>query len=221
MASDVRPNSPFRVALIEDHSLVRESLASFLRARHRFEIVALEESLTRYLARRPTPPAQLVLLDLDLAHGERAHPAQLERLTAAGTVVLIVSALATPASVKAMLAAGVAGVVSKRDGLSQLGEAVDAVVSGGNWTSPELAAVLANDPRRPALSSQEERALVLYASGLKLEAVARRLGVAPSTAKQYIDRVRDKYTELGRDARTKTQLYAAAVADGLIDPPKQ
>jgi DNA-binding NarL/FixJ family response regulator len=209
------------VAIIEDHSLVRDSLAAFLRARGGLDIVALEESLTRYVMHPPSRPADLVLLDLDLAGGERARPEQVERLTAAGSMVLVVSALATPALVTAMLAAGIAGVVSKRDGLSQLGEAIDAVLSGGHWTSAELAAVLANDPRRPALSGQEERALVLYASGLKLEAVARRLGVAASTAKQYIDRVRDKYAELGRDARTKTQLYAAAVADGLIDPTEQ
>jgi DNA-binding NarL/FixJ family response regulator len=208
------------VAIIEDHSLVRESLAAFLRTGRGLDVVALEASLTRYLAHPPAPPAALVLLDLDLADGERARPEQVERVTRAGSIVLVVSALATPALVKAMLAAGVAGVVSKKDGLSQLGEAVDAVLSGRPWTSPELAAVLANDPQRPALSAQEERALVLYASGLKLDSVARRLGVAPSTAKQYLDRVRDKYTELGRDARTKTQLYAAALSDGLIAPPR-
>jgi DNA-binding NarL/FixJ family response regulator len=208
-----------RVALIEDHTLVRESIAGFLRTTRGLHIVALDGSLIHYLQQPARYKADLVILDLDLEAGEQARPDQVERLIAQGAHVLVVSALGTPALVKAMLAAGVAGIVSKRDGLARLGEAIQTVLAGEHWTSPELAAVLAQDPKRPALSAQEERALVLYASGLKLDAVARRLGVAPSTAKQYIDRVREKYADLGRDARTKTELYAAAVADGLLKTP--
>ena len=53
---------------------------------------------------------------------------------------------------------------------------------------------------------------------LKLEAVARELGVKPMTAKKYLDRVRAKYVALGRDVHTKTELYKAAVADGRVRP---
>jgi DNA-binding NarL/FixJ family response regulator len=69
---------------------------------------------------------------------------------------------------------------------------------------------------RPKLSEQELLALRLYACGLKLDSVARRMGVASSTAKQYIDRVRDKYAQSGQRVRTKAELYAIAVADGFI-----
>jgi DNA-binding CsgD family transcriptional regulator len=51
-----------------------------------------------------------------------------------------------------------------------------------------------------------------------MAAVARRMGVSYETAKSYIDRVRDKYAALGRDVGTKTQLYAAAVEDGCVEP---
>jgi DNA-binding NarL/FixJ family response regulator len=74
---------------------------------------------------------------------------------------------------------------------------------------------------RPAssvtLSEQEQKALVLYASGLKLESVARRMNVAPSTVKSYLDRVRDKYREAGIEARTKTSLYKVARDEGLLN----
>ena len=73
--------------------------------------------------------------------------------------------------------------------------------------------------RKPEDRAQEERALILYASGRKMESVARRMGVRYETAKGYIDRVRHKYAALGRDVRTKTQLYQAALSDGLIEPP--
>jgi hypothetical protein len=44
------------------------------------------------------------------------------------------------------------------------------------------------------------------------------MGVASSTAKQYIDRVRDKYAQGGQHVRTKSELYAMAVEDGFISP---
>jgi DNA-binding NarL/FixJ family response regulator len=203
-----------RVAVIEDHALVRDSIVSTL-TREGMDVVAVSSNLQSY-ADRGLQDVDLVLLDLELEGGP-ARPEDVERIVATGARVLVVSALARPAVVRAMLAAGVSGVVSKRDGLDDMLAAIAVVSAGDDWTSPELAAVLANDPARPAFSPREERALILYASGLKLESVARQLGVAPSTAKEYLQRVRAKYAEVGRDARTKTELYRAARADGLLD----
>lgn len=70
---------------------------------------------------------------------------------------------------------------------------------------------------RPALSAQETVVLVSYASGLKLSAAARRAGIRPGTAKQYLERVKRKYFVAGRPARTKLELAARAREDGLLD----
>jgi DNA-binding CsgD family transcriptional regulator len=74
-----------------------------------------------------------------------------------------------------------------------------------------------SDPLRPTLSDQERRALQLYASGLKMTAVAHTMNVSPHTAKEYIARVRAKYAAAARPARTKTDLYREAVRDHLLD----
>jgi DNA-binding CsgD family transcriptional regulator len=44
---------------------------------------------------------------------------------------------------------------------------------------------------RPALSAQETRTLQLYATGLPVKSVARRLGIGEETAKQFVRRVRE------------------------------
>jgi DNA-binding CsgD family transcriptional regulator len=67
------------------------------------------------------------------------------------------------------------------------------------------------------LSPQERKALVLYASGLKLLAVARRMNVAPSTVKQYLERAKVKYRLAGKPIRTKTEMYKTLRDEGLID----
>src|SRR5690606_21177797 len=68
------------------------------------------------------------------------------------------------------------------------------------------------------LSAREREVLRLYAAGLPLKMVADRLGVAYSTAKENITRVRVKYVEVGRPAPTKVDLLRRAMEDGIVSP---
>jgi DNA-binding NarL/FixJ family response regulator len=200
------------VAVVDDHVLVREALASVVRELgHQVTTASTIESVVH-------DDLQLLLLDLDLDADGLADEHTVAELTARGVAVLIVSALGSPRHVRRMLAAGVAGVVAKSDGTQELYAAIDAALTGQKWMSKVLAKALVidHDADRPKLSNNELEALRLYACGLKLDSVARRMGVAPSTAKQYIDRVRDKYAQVGHPVRTKAELYAAGVDDGFI-----
>jgi two-component system, NarL family, nitrate/nitrite response regulator NarL len=48
--------------------------------------------------------------------------------------------------------------------------------------------------------------LRIYASGATLQATARKAGIAYGTAREYLDRVKRKYTEAGRPTRSKLDL---------------
>ncbi|QTI70343.1 response regulator transcription factor [Gordonia polyisoprenivorans] len=202
------------MALVDDHELVRESMAAQL-SREGHEIVCSTDSLDDVIERTDL---DLVIVDLDLGPAGLVDADSVARIIAAGTPVLVVSALGSPRHVRRLVAPGVCGVVGKNEGIVDLLAAVRAACRGEPATSPLLARAFIDDTAsdRPALSDQEVRALQLYACGLKLDSVARRMGVAPSTAKQYIDRVRAKYDRAGLHARTKSELYAAGVADGFI-----
>lgn len=66
------------------------------------------------------------------------------------------------------------------------------------------------------LSPREREVLRLYAAGLPLKVVADRLGIAYSTAKENITRIRTKYVDVGRPAPTKIDLLRRAMEDGLV-----
>jgi two-component system, NarL family, nitrate/nitrite response regulator NarL len=66
----------------------------------------------------------------------------------------------------------------------------------------------------PRLSERERSVLLAYASGLTLDAVAEQVGIRPSTAKTYLERVKAKYREIGRPAYTKLELAQRASEDG-------
>lgn len=201
------------VGLVDDHALIRDGLERVCATHANLRVVYSGHCLEVLLATTPAPA--LVLLDLDL--GDHViTPTEVEAILDRGSAVLVISALGHPDSVRAMVSLGIAGFVSKRESEAVLHEAIDAVLAGGSWTTPDLAAILSRSPHRPVLSEQEQRALVLYASGLKIQSVARRLNVKPSTAREYIERVRAKYAAVGRPAPTKVHLHTVAQEDGLL-----
>ena len=99
--------------------------------------------------------------------------------------------------------------------------AIREVAAGRDWMSPRLAYLLATDDAvdRPTLSNQERRALQLYATGLPMKLVARKMSISEETVKQYLDRVRQKYAIAGRASPSKLELYYRAVEDGHLPPP--
>ena len=203
--------------LLEDHPLVLESLRNQI-SQHlpSAEFVYAGASVSAALAAHEIAPARAAIVDLDLGD-DRSPIDVVAALVEAAIPVLVVSAMGDPATVQQVMIAGADGFVSKRAEIVQLGEAIDAVLRGDTYVSPELAGAMVSRPASTVtLSEQEQKALVLYASGLKLESVARRMNVAPSTVKSYLDRVRDKYREAGIEARTKTSLYKVARDEGLL-----
>lgn len=113
---------------------------------------------------------------------------------------------------------GAIGFVSKDSPTEELGKAIKSVIRGNEWITPTLSSALSRTKSASdQLSQQEKKALILYASGLKLELVARRMGVAPSTVKQYIDRAKAKYQAAGIEIRTKTQMYKVLRDERLLD----
>jgi DNA-binding NarL/FixJ family response regulator len=205
------------VAAVDDHPIVLRGLADVLAGLEGLELLATAASIRTLLA-GPGRKAHVVLLDLDLGDRTSA-PDNIKKLIEVGAAVIVFSALAEPEAVRGAMRAGACGFVTKTDDVEELGTAIRAAAAGNGWVSPQLAFMLLTDeaPDRPSLSPQEMEALRLYATGMPLKTVARKMTVSPETAKQYIERVRVKYRKAGREADTKIDLYRRAVEDGFLD----
>ena len=207
-----------QVGIVDDHRLMLDGLTTWLGAEADDLDVTIAVTEFRDLMRHPLFPVHVVLLDLDL--GDDIPPsAKIVELAAAGVAVVVVSAFADPRRVRESIAAGALGYVPKSENAAEIVRAVRAAARGEGHVTPALAAMLVADGQGdtvPALSPQERRALVLYASGLPLKSVARQLDISVETAKTYLTRVREKYAIAGREARTKIALHRRAVEDGLL-----
>lgn len=209
-----------RLAIIDDHELVREGLRALLGSdasvtAEGYVVVYCGDSVADAIG----SGVDVALLDVELGSDQPDVATNCRALVSSGVGVLLISAFDEPGAVRAGLASGALGFVPKRVSLDDLHEALRSVAADEMYLSVDLAALLASGPEVPDLSPRERDALRLYASGLKLAAVARRMDISPHTVKEYLDRVRAKYQQVGRPARTRTELYAEASRDGLLLEP--
>lgn len=210
------PIADCQVAIVDDHPMVVNALAQELTAVPGVEVVFTGSTVDDLLHAWPNPT--VVLLDLDLGN-RQVSASDVARILDLQARVLIVSAVANLVLVRQLLECGAAGAVSKAEDISEVVSAVAAVSRGADYTSPLVMAALATAPDtdRPALSEQEKRVMVLYASGMKITAVARRLDISPHTVKDYLRRIRVKFHGVGRHAPTQVHLYQEAVRLGYMD----
>jgi two-component system nitrate/nitrite response regulator NarL len=208
------------IAAVDDHPIILDSVAVWVAAdRGDIRVVATEANVGALLT-GPGRDADVVLLDLELGDGSTAE-ANVTAIRAAGPEVLVLSASDRPPVVRAAIRAGARGYALKNEQADQIRFAIREVAAGRDWISPRLAYIFATDDAedRPTLSNQERRTLQLYATGLPMKSVARKMAISEETVKQYLGRVRQKYTIAGRAAPTKLELYHRAVEDGHLPPP--
>ena len=211
-----------RIALIDDHESVRLGLeAACVRAGR--TVAFSGPSVSAYLQWRVNTgeaPVDVVVLDLSLGDGTTVTD-NVSRVVHDGSSVIIHSVADRPAAVREALAAGAAGVISKSSPIDDVVSAINTVAEGLPLDNLEWASVVEGDVvfANAQLSVREREVLRLYAAGLPLKMVADRLGIAYSTAKENISRIRFKYVDVGRPAPTKVDLLMRAMEDGIIDDP--
>lgn len=212
-----------RVALVEDHRIVREGLRALLAREPDLEPAGEAGTAGEAveLARRERP--DVLVLDVGLPGGGGVDA--LPRILAASpsTRVVVLSMHASESVVRAALRAGAVGYVTKGRGLDDLVRAVRAAAAGQSWFSPDVAGTLredsiragARDPLDPfvLLSPREREVLALLVEGKTSKEVAAVLGLSERTVEGHRAAIRDKV-----GARTTAELVRYAIERGLGPP---
>lgn len=208
-----------RVAIIDDHESVRLGLAAVCAASG-YDVVQSVATVNDFLSRSQAthgPSADVVILDLSLGDGSRIAD-NVRRVHDTGSAVLIHSIADRMAGVREALAAGAAAVIPKSSPTGTVVSAIRTVANGQVLNNLEWASAIDADSEfaQVQLGRRERDVLHLYASGLPMKDVAAQLGIAQSTAKEYLSRIRTKYVDVGRPAPTKVDLLRRAVEDGIL-----
>ncbi len=205
-----------RIAVVDDHESVRIGLKSaFLE--NGYDVVVAAASVDEFIEALAGREVDVTVLDLSLGDGSSVTE-NVKRVQAAGSAVLVHSIADRVSLVREALAAGAAGVIPKSSATKTVIAAAATVARGEVLNNLEWATAIDADRdfAKAQLGRREREILHLYASGMPLRHAADSLGIGYSTAREYLDRIRVKYIEVGRPAPTKVDLLRRAVEDGIL-----
>jgi DNA-binding NarL/FixJ family response regulator len=214
-----------RVAINDDHPVVRQGLRSFLEAQG-FEVVgeAGDGEAAVRLVEQTRPDVLLTDLVMPGVDGIEA----IRRLRAAGSTVgiLVLTSFSGAEQVIPAIQAGADGYMLKDAGPAALDSAIRAVVRGEPLLAPEAAAAVmakvageaspAAAPVHPdldRLTAREREVLAGLGRGLSNRQLAAELYVSEKTVKTHVSNLLAK---LRLSDRTQAALFAVRV--GLADP---
>ena len=208
-----------RIALLDGHEVLLDSVASWLRTHAPDLEVAVTATSWLQLVHSPAFPTDLVLLDLQLKEPVSIE-ARVRTCRAAGAKVIVLTGFDADDVRERAMSAGASAFLSKSRPLSEVLQVAREVAGTAlgtpapvEWRPLPPAAAAAE---RPRLSAGEQEALRLYIAGRSVDEVAQEMSVRFETAKTYLRRVREKYARVQRPASRKVDLMRRAAEDGYL-----
>ena len=205
-----------RVAVADDHPVVREGLLAMLETQPDFAVVGEAGTGPEALALIASADPDVLLLDLELPGLDGVGVLRRLESDGARTRVIVFTVFDTDDRIIAALEAGAAGYLLKGTPRAELFAAVRTVARGGSLlapvaTSAVLRRVRGESTPSPTLTPREHAVLEHLARGLGNKQIAAALGISERTVKFHVSSV---FTKLG--ATTRTEAVTRAVQSGLI-----
>jgi len=196
---------PIRVAIVDDHPMVREGTAALLAAGDGIEVVATAGSVEEAQAVLASASIDVVLLDIRL--GSESGLRLLGR--GDGPAIVVVTAYDYPQYVEAALRLGAAGFVLKTAPVAELLDAIRRAAAGGLAfsTRPRGRAAV-------ALSAREQDVVRLVAEGRSNDEIGTALGIGAKTVESHLRRLFERL-----DLASRTELATRALREGWLDVP--
>jgi NarL family two-component system response regulator LiaR len=204
------PSKPIQVMLVDDHTMVRRGLATFLKVFDDLQLVGEAESGETAIQLCAEVQPDVILMDMALPRMDGATATRAIRQQFPQVQVIVLTSFKEGELIKKALEAGAIGYLLKDVSADELVEAIRAAHAGRATLSPEAAQALVettNQPPTPGLTltEREREVLTLMIEGLNNTQIAGRLTVSPSTIKSHVSSILAK---LGVASRTEAVTLA-------------
>ena len=226
--SETNGDATIRVVLADDEAMMRAGIRAILATVPGFEVVGEAADGAEAVSLVAELAPDVALLDVQMPGTDGL--AATETITAEhpGTSVVILTTFSEDAYIARALSGGATGFVLKSGDPQELVSGVRAVVDGGAYLSPEVARRVIDElgagggrlsraasarERVAALTDRERDVLALLGEGCSNDEVARRLTIAPGTAKVHVRSILARL-----DLRNRVQAAVLAHEAGLVDP---
>jgi DNA-binding NarL/FixJ family response regulator len=202
-----------RVAIVDDHAVVRQGLAQLLSSERDIEIVGTATNGAEAHALLSSASPDVYLMDLSMPEVDGVEATRRILADAPEVHVVVLTSFVDRQRILDALEAGASGYLLKDGDPAQVADAVRVAAAGESPLDPKAARVLLDVRReqQPAiaaadrLTARERGVLDLVGQGLANKQIARRLGIAERTVKAHLTSV---FQSIGVTDRTQAALWA-------------
>lgn len=209
-----------RLLLVDDHRMLREGLRRALEEHGLYVVDEAsdgEEGVRKAIALRP----DVVLMDVSMPVLDGVEACKQIRAALPATQVVMLTMHADHDVVTRAVRSGAAGYLVKDCSTEEVVDAIRQAANGEGALSPELAASMLREARRPLvgpgavvdsiITKREEEVLQEIADGYSTTEVAARLFISVKTVKNHLASIYQKL-----DTADRTQAVVRAVRMGII-----
>ena len=198
-------SSRIRVMLVDDHTMVRRGLATFLKVFDDLELAGEAASGQAAIELSEKLHPDVVLMDMVMPDMDGAAATRIIRKRSPSIQVIALTSFKEGILVQSALQAGAIGYLLKDVSADELVQAIRAAHAGRSTLSPEAAQSLVlatSQPPAPGLdlTERERGVLTLMIEGLNNTQIAAKLNISPSTVKSHVSNILAK---LGVASRTE------------------
>jgi NarL family two-component system response regulator LiaR len=210
------PSPRIRVLVVDDHTMVRRGLATFLKVFDDLELAGEAAGGQEAIQLCAKVQPDVVLMDMVMPDMDGATATRLIRKQSPLLQVIALTSFKEENLVQGALQAGAIGYLLKDVSADELAQAIRSAHAGRSTLSPEAAQALVHAVSQPPatgldLTEREQVVLALMVEGLNNTQIAGRLTVSPSTIKSHVSNILSK---LGVSSRTEA--VTLALRNGLV-----
>ncbi|AEA69058.1 MULTISPECIES: response regulator [Pseudomonas] len=182
-----------RVALVDDHSLVRDGIKALLSVMPRLDVVGEAENGAQAIEMVGRSQPDLLLMDISLKDMNGLELTRLLGKQYPSLKILILSMYDNYEYVSESVRSGASGYVLKNAPSREIIAAIEAIISGGTFYSAEIAQRLATNPNTDSeLTPRESQVLAKMVQGLNNKEMARELDISVRTVETHRLSIRRK-----------------------------
>lgn len=159
-----------RVAILDDHAVVRNGLAAFLKSEAGIDVVGVYNSSRAMIEGITQKPADVLVVDYALGPDDMDGVALIRalRIKFPTSRLVVLSAHSDPATVALVLRAGVRGFISKMEDMSEITRAIRVVAGGAVFLQPEMTLRLADATTSHAPEQNDASDDAVYGAALSV-----------------------------------------------------
>jgi DNA-binding NarL/FixJ family response regulator len=199
------PATPIRVAIVDDHPVVREGTAALLSTVAGLSIAGTAGSLADAAPLLDPEAVDVLLLDIRLGSESGLELLKTGRRLPA---IVVLTAYDYQQYVAAALRLGASGFVLKTAPIAELIEAIHKVASGG------LAFGVRPTGPAPVFTARERQVVALVIDGRSNDEIGAALGITCKTVEAHLRRL---FERLGLQSRT--EMATRALREGWLEVP--